>query len=66
MKQRMLGDVAVSEVGLGAWQLGADWGTISEDTARSILAAADAAGIRFVDTADVYGAGLSESRVGAF
>lgn len=66
MKDRVLDGVAVSEVGLGAWQLGADWGALSDERAVSILAAADAAGVRFIDTADVYGAGRSESRIGAF
>jgi len=66
MKDRVLDGVVVSEVGLGAWQLGADWGAVSDETAASILTAADAAGVRFIDTADVYGAGRSESRIGAF
>lgn len=66
MKKRTLGGVEVSEVGLGAWQLGADWGAVSDEAAAAILAAADAAGVRFIDTADVYGAGRSESRIGAF
>ena len=66
MKKRMLGGVGISEIGLGAWQLGADWGSISDASAAAILAAADAAGVSFIDTADVYGAGRSESRIGAF
>ena len=54
------------EIGLGAWQLGADWGEISDAQANNILNGAAEAGIRFIDTADVYGAGLSERRIGAF
>lgn len=54
------------EVGLGAWQLGADWGILDDDQAREILIAARDSGIRFIDTADVYGAGLSERRIGSF
>lgn len=54
------------EVGLGAWQLGADWATLDDDQAREILCAARDSGIRFIDTADVYGAGLSERRIGSF
>lgn len=65
MHTRALDGAAVSEIGLGAWQLGADWGEISDATAAEILTAADEAGITFIDTADVYGAGRSESRIGA-
>jgi aryl-alcohol dehydrogenase-like predicted oxidoreductase len=56
----------VGVVGLGAWQLGADWGQVSEDDALGTLAAAADAGVTFVDTADVYGDGRSEQIVGRF
>ena len=46
---------SLTEVGLGCWQLGSDWGEVSESTALELLGAAYAAGIRFFDTADVYG-----------
>lgn len=50
-----------TEVGLGCWQLGGGWGMEwSEETAAQILDAAYTAGVRFVDTADVYGEGQSE------
>jgi aryl-alcohol dehydrogenase-like predicted oxidoreductase len=54
----------LSVVGLGAWQLGADWGAVSEDDALGVLHAAMDAGVTFVDTADVYGDGRSERLVG--
>ena len=54
----------VSEVGLGCWQLGADWGDVPEQEAMAILRAAADAGVNFFDTADVYGLGRSESLVG--
>jgi aryl-alcohol dehydrogenase-like predicted oxidoreductase len=54
----------VSVVGLGTWQLGADWGTVSPDDARATLEAAVDAGITFFDTADVYGDGRSEQFCG--
>ena len=54
------------EIGLGAWQLGADWGTLDDDQAQEILSMAMRCGIRFIDTADVYGAGRSETRIGEF
>lgn len=68
MKQRTLGKsgLSVSEVGLGAWQLGGDFGPVEDDRAKAILEAADGSGISFWDTADVYGAGLSESRIGSY
>lgn len=67
MKMRRLGKTGydVSEIGLGCWQLGGDFGPVGDDQAKAILDAANAAGINFWDTADVYGGGLSESRIGA-
>lgn len=56
----------VSAVGLGTWQLGADWGDVSEADALSVLAAAADAGVTFFDTADVYGDGRSEQVIGRF
>ncbi len=68
MQHRTLGSspFSVSEIGLGCWQLGGDFGPIEDARANDILAAADAAGIDFWDTADVYGAGLSEERIGKY
>jgi aryl-alcohol dehydrogenase-like predicted oxidoreductase len=54
----------VSEIGFGAWQIGADWGEVSEDEALETLRAAADAGVTFFDTADVYGDGRSERLVG--
>ncbi len=53
-------------VGLGCWQLGADWGSVDDDVALSVLAAAVDAGVTFLDTADVYGDGRSERLIGRF
>jgi aryl-alcohol dehydrogenase-like predicted oxidoreductase len=69
MKTRTFGKTGaeVSEVGLGCWQLGgADWGNVSDERALGILAAAVEAGVTFFDTADVYGAGRSESLIGRY
>ncbi len=65
MKLRTLGKsgLQVSEIGLGCWQLGNDFGTIEDERANQILAAADDNGINFWDTADVYGGGKSETRI---
>ncbi|WP_410668207.1 aldo/keto reductase [Amycolatopsis sp. cmx-4-68] len=56
----------VSVVGLGCWQLGADWGEVDENDALAVLHAAADAGVTFFDTADVYGDGRSERLVGRF
>ena len=53
-------DREVSVVGLGTWQLGADWGDVSADAANAVLEAALEHGVTFFDTADVYGDGRSE------
>lgn len=57
-------DLEVSEIGLGTWQLGGDFGAISDEQARAIVHAALDAGVTFLDTADVYGDGRSERLVG--
>lgn len=54
----------VSEIGLGCWQLGGDFGAVEPAMAEAILQRAIDDGITFFDTADVYGAGMSESFVG--
>jgi aryl-alcohol dehydrogenase-like predicted oxidoreductase len=56
----------VGVVGLGAWQLGADWGQVSEADAHATLQAAVDSGVTFIDTADVYGDGRSEQIIGSF
>jgi aryl-alcohol dehydrogenase-like predicted oxidoreductase len=68
MEQRILGRTgrAVSVVGLGTWQLGGDWGTLDDDDAMAVLAAAVESGITLFDTADVYGDGRSEQLIGRF
>src|SRR5688572_18799521 len=68
MEKRILGGTgrSVGVVGLGAWQLGADWGHVSEDDALAVLAAAVDGGMTLIDTADVYGDGRSERLIGRF
>lgn len=58
--------VTVSTIGLGTWQLGADWGDVDEADARAVLDAAVEAGVTFFDTADVYGDGRSETIIGGY
>lgn len=68
MQRRELGHTGrnVSIIGLGTWQLGAEWGDVSEAAAFEVLDAAVAAGITLFDTADVYGDGRSERLIGEF
>jgi aryl-alcohol dehydrogenase-like predicted oxidoreductase len=57
---------SVGVIGLGAWQLGADWGDVTEADAHATLQAAADGGVTFFDTADVYGDGRSEQIIGSF
>jgi aryl-alcohol dehydrogenase-like predicted oxidoreductase len=67
MKYRNFKGESVSEVGLGTWQLGsADWGEVNEEQAFEVLDAFVSAGGNFIDTADVYGMGVSEKFIGKF
>jgi aryl-alcohol dehydrogenase-like predicted oxidoreductase len=68
MDTRTLGRTnrTVSVIGLGTWQLGADWGEVTEADARAVLAASVAAGVTLFDTADVYGDGRSERLIGGY
>jgi aryl-alcohol dehydrogenase-like predicted oxidoreductase len=66
MEQRILGRRPVSVIGLGTWQLGADWGNVSEADAMEVLRTAVESGVTFFDTADVYGDGRSERIIGRF
>lgn len=69
MNKRYLGKngFEVSEVGLGCWQIGANWGNeIEKNKAFEILHEAVDNGVTFFDTADVYGDGRSEALIGEF
>ena len=69
MKKRVLGNTGLTlgEVGLGCWQFGGnDWGPMSDEQARAIMQAAVDHGTTLFDTADVYGAGRSETLIGQF
>jgi len=68
MKTRQFGNtgINVGEVGLGTWQLGANWGDVPETTALDTLRAAHESGTTLFDTADVYGMGRSETLIGRF
>ncbi len=67
MNYRTLGKTGfnISEISLGTWQVGGKWGApFSDKSADQILNTAIDNGINFIDTADVYESGLSETAVG--
>jgi aryl-alcohol dehydrogenase-like predicted oxidoreductase len=68
MNTRKLGKTGfdVSEIGLGTWQLGESFGPVNDESAAEILKTARSLDVNFWDTADVYGGGQSERRIGAF
>lgn len=57
---------AISEIGMGTWQLGDEtgWQKLSEKEALGMLAAAIDFGVNFFDTAPNYGFGTAEIRLG--
>jgi len=65
MRYRTFGQTGwnVSEIGFGAWAIGADWGHVSESDALEALHKSIDLGVNFIDTADVYGDGRSERLV---
>jgi D-threo-aldose 1-dehydrogenase len=56
----------VTRLGFGAAPIGGLFEPVSEEAAAAALDAAWDAGVRLVDTAPHYGAGLSERRIGAW
>jgi D-threo-aldose 1-dehydrogenase len=56
--------VAVTRLGLGGAPLGGLFAPVSDEEARATIERAWEAGIRFFDTAPLYGHGLSERRLG--
>ena len=67
MNYRRLGKTGfdISEISLGTWQVGGRWGeSFNKKNAEGLINQAIDSGINFIDTADVYGNGLSEKMVG--
>ncbi|MGB1287044.1 MAG: aldo/keto reductase [Aggregatilineales bacterium] len=65
MQKRRFGKTGwmVTEVGLGTWNIGADWGDVSDEEGYAAIRASLDAGINLLDTADVYGDGRSEQHI---
>lgn len=68
MKKRVLGTdgPSVSEIGLGCWSFAGAYGPTDEAESHATLASAIDLGIDFLDTANVYGNGVSENVIGSF
>ncbi|MFT3973102.1 MAG: aldo/keto reductase [Amaricoccus sp.] len=68
MERRRLGSAGpeVSAIGVGAMSFGGFYGPTTEADSHALLAAALDFGIDHVDTANVYGMGVSESVIGSF
>jgi D-threo-aldose 1-dehydrogenase len=66
MKTRRLGrtDLAVTELGLGGTPFGNMYRAMDMESAVATIHAAADLGVRYFDTAPVYGFGLSETRLG--
>jgi aryl-alcohol dehydrogenase-like predicted oxidoreductase len=66
MRYRSFGRTAwqVSEIAFGGWQLGGDWGKVDDNASIDTLLYAFDQGVNFVDTAELYGRGHSESVIG--
>lgn len=68
MRKRALGKDGpqVSAIGLGCWSFAGSYGPTDEAESHATLARALDIGIDFLDTANVYGNGLSETVIGSF
>jgi len=66
MDTRPLGstEMAVTEIGLGTWNVGPVWDDVSDETVLETLETALDAGVNTIDTAEVYGDGRAERLIG--
>lgn len=68
LERRQLGSTGpmVSPVGLGCWSFAGAYGPTNTVECHATLTKAMELGIDFLDTADVYGRGISEQMIGTF
>jgi len=62
--RRANSEIVFTQLGFGSAPLGNLYRAISDDDAHAILQAAWDSGVRYFDTAPLYGLGLSEQRIG--
>ena len=65
LRQARAGGLVVTALGLGCMGMSEFYGPSTEAQAREVMEAALASGVRFLDTADVYGNGHNERLLGA-
>jgi D-threo-aldose 1-dehydrogenase len=66
MKRVRLGTLEVTSIGLGSAPLGGLFAPVSDADAEATIERAWSLGVRFFDTAPLYGFGLAERRLGGF
>jgi D-threo-aldose 1-dehydrogenase len=66
MKRARLAALDVTSLGLGTAPLGGLFAPVSDEDAEATIAQAWSLGVRFFDTAPLYGFGLAERRLGSF
>ena len=64
MRQRTLGDLEVSALGLGCMGMSEFYGATDEDQSIATIRRALDLGVTFLDTSDMYGSGHNEQLVG--
>jgi aryl-alcohol dehydrogenase-like predicted oxidoreductase len=64
MRERTLGELEVSTLGLGCMGMSEVYGPIDDDESVRVINRALDLGVTFLDTADLYGAGHNEQLVG--
>lgn len=67
--KRRLGqsDIMLSPLGVGTWQFsnkGGTWNTVTDKTVYEILKYSLTKGMNWIDTAEIYGNGISETLIG--
>ena len=67
--KRRLGqsDIMLSPLGVGTWQFsnkGGTWNTVTDKTVYEILKYSLTNGMNWIDTAEIYGNGISETLIG--
>ena len=68
MQQRQLGTTGpkISALGIGAMSFSNFYGPVSEQQSHAVLQVALDEGVTHIDTANVYGMGVSEQSIGSF
>ena len=65
-RTRLANGLDVTAIGLGSAPLGGLFSAVSDADAEATIATAWSLGVRFFDTAPLYGFGLAERRLGRF